>query len=29
MMSSFQTNFGRGLADAQGSSDGEDQRKVT
>jgi len=30
MMSSFQTNFGRGLADAQGSSgDGDDQRKVT
>ncbi|ONH31881.1 nitrate- and nitrite sensing domain-containing protein [Pseudofrankia asymbiotica] len=29
MMSSFQSNFGRGLADAQGSSDGDDQRKVT
>jgi len=29
MMSSFQTNFGRGLADAQGSPDGDDQRKVT
>jgi signal transduction histidine kinase len=29
MMSSFQTNFGRGLADGQGSSDGDDQRKVT
>jgi hypothetical protein len=29
MMSSFQSNFGRGLADGQGSSDGDDQRKVT
>jgi hypothetical protein len=29
MMSSFQTNYGRGLADGQGSSDGDDQRKVT
>lgn len=29
MMSSFQSNFGRGLADGQGSRDGDDQRKVT
>jgi signal transduction histidine kinase len=29
MMSSFQRNFGRGLADGHGSSDGDDQRKVT
>jgi hypothetical protein len=29
MMSSFQANFGRGLADAQSSSDGDDERKVT
>jgi len=29
MMSSFQANFGRGLADGQGSNDGDDQRKGT
>jgi hypothetical protein len=29
MMSSFQSNFGRGLADGQDSNDGDDVGKVT